>query len=572
MTKILLLLLWCLTLPATTLKADDIHTNETMGEMLAQGERFVANNEIDSAMNRFMRLSDCYRKEIGREEKIACAKACREGARICIANEAYLQAFHLCFKGIEICEENGLNTPLVGFYNYMGNIYSVFNDSDLAIRYYKRSLKAAQENGTMEDALKTIINLAAICAMEGQVEEAERYYQDMMNLFTHNSVVEYFEYMNLALIKSARHRYEEAIELLYQTIECAQRTGLGPIYISSGYSELAAMYEKQGNREQALHYYTLNEDFCREHNLIYAQKENLKSLADLYTALHEREKADSARYAYFLVSDSLMNSDEFKQLKSSLFAYEMDRNSERIDVLTSDREQKAVMIRLQRIVLFIVLAFVLLLTLSLTLLYRQNRKLRSAYQNLFHKNNEMLQVEADYKVLKREYDRMREQEQKLKLEQELKQIPTPETAEEPKSEETAKTYASSRISAEQKEAILQKIRQLMEETQEFCNPDFSLEKMAMMVGSNSRYVSQIINETYQKNFRLFVNEYRIKKSCRMLLDVAHYGNFTIKAIGEQVGYKSYANFTETFKKVTGLLPSNYQKMAKEDTRKGDTDS
>lgn len=104
----------------------------------------------------------------------------------------------------------------------------------------------------------------------------------------------------------------------------------------------------------------------------------------------------------------------------------------------------------------------------------------------------------------------------------------------------------------------------MEDSNEFCDSEFSLERLAGRIGSNSRYVSQIINETYNKNFRTFVNEYRIKEARLRLMDTTQYGNYTIKAIAESVGYKSHTNFIDIFKKLTGITPHIYQKMAKED--------
>ena len=103
----------------------------------------------------------------------------------------------------------------------------------------------------------------------------------------------------------------------------------------------------------------------------------------------------------------------------------------------------------------------------------------------------------------------------------------------------------------------------MENTEEICDCDFSLERLATSIGSNSRYVSQVINDTYGKNFRTFINEYRIRESQLRLLNTAEYGNYTIKAIAESVGYKSHTNFIIIFKKITGITPSMYQTIAKE---------
>ena len=84
-----------------------------------------------------------------------------------------------------------------------------------------------------------------------------------------------------------------------------------------------------------------------------------------------------------------------------------------------------------------------------------------------------------------------------------------------------------------------------------------------MTNSNSRYVSQVINDVYGMNFRALVNDFRIKKAIIRMTDTENYGNFTIRAIAESVGYKSQANFINVFTKITGLKPSTYLRLLKE---------
>ncbi len=102
----------------------------------------------------------------------------------------------------------------------------------------------------------------------------------------------------------------------------------------------------------------------------------------------------------------------------------------------------------------------------------------------------------------------------------------------------------------------------MHDTQLICSPDFSLQQLSDSIGSNYKYVSQTINDRYQKNFRMLLNEARVKEACLRLGDPEHYGNLTIEAIAASLGFKSRSNFTVTFKKITGISPSDFQKMAK----------
>ena len=94
------------------------------------------------------------------------------------------------------------------------------------------------------------------------------------------------------------------------------------------------------------------------------------------------------------------------------------------------------------------------------------------------------------------------------------------------------------------------------------DPEFSLDQLAELVGSNTKYVSQTINEAFGKNFSSYVNDYRVRKACRLLVEEGN-SRLTVKAIGESAGFKSQSSFTSVFRKSTGLTPSIYQKMARE---------
>jgi len=81
-------------------------------------------------------------------------------------------------------------------------------------------------------------------------------------------------------------------------------------------------------------------------------------------------------------------------------------------------------------------------------------------------------------------------------------------------------------------------------------------------------VSQVINEYYNKNFKTLLNECRLREATRRLADQEHYGNMTIQAIYEEVGYTNAVSFIRAFKRMYGITPSEYQKNAAEKKQGG----
>ncbi|MFN5418342.1 MAG: helix-turn-helix domain-containing protein [Flavobacteriia bacterium] len=128
-----------------------------------------------------------------------------------------------------------------------------------------------------------------------------------------------------------------------------------------------------------------------------------------------------------------------------------------------------------------------------------------------------------------------------------------------KNDETIK-YTSSSLDEIQKEELLEKLLALMDEKKPFLNPDITLALVAEELEVYPRYVSQIINEKFEKNFYNFINEYRVKEARILLINKA-YENYSIEGIANSVGFNSKSSFNTFFKKITGITPSYFRESA-----------
>ena len=95
----------------------------------------------------------------------------------------------------------------------------------------------------------------------------------------------------------------------------------------------------------------------------------------------------------------------------------------------------------------------------------------------------------------------------------------------------------------------------MTEKELFKNPNLKVSDLARAINVSGHQLSQVLNDNIQKNFTLFVNEYRINEACNIL---SQQKNMTIEAIGNEVGFNSKSTFFATFKKIKCTTPSAYQ--------------
>ena len=283
-------------------------------------------------------------------------------------------------------------------------------------------------------------------------------------------------------------------------------------------------------------------------NLRICEKKSMEShsldmLITTYHFLHlcylrtgDTAKAHAAKFRYMELKDSINNANEYGKIKDMEFLYEANKYEKQLHQLTAEK-------RVHNIVTWAIGIGLLLTLLFLGITIYQNKKLSESNKDLFKKNVALLKSEEKEERIYQEYTE--------KLEKYEAKLPDQER------------YKSSSLTDESREILLSRIRHVMHTPAEFCKDDFTIDKLATLVNSNTKYVSQVINETLGKNFNTLLNEQRINEVCKRLVDTANNGNKTNEAIAEEVGFKSRSHFIRTFKKVTGLTPTQYQRMARQ---------
>ncbi len=86
--------------------------------------------------------------------------------------------------------------------------------------------------------------------------------------------------------------------------------------------------------------------------------------------------------------------------------------------------------------------------------------------------------------------------------------------------------------------------------------DISLTDVAKAVGFSESYFSRIFKDITEKNFILYLNEYRIKQAELFLIE----SNMSIADIAYAVGFNSIVTFNRSFKSIKGCSPSVYKKI------------
>jgi YesN/AraC family two-component response regulator len=83
--------------------------------------------------------------------------------------------------------------------------------------------------------------------------------------------------------------------------------------------------------------------------------------------------------------------------------------------------------------------------------------------------------------------------------------------------------------------------------------------LSKKLNTNTSYLSYIINKEFNQSFKQYITELRIEYLIKKLTKESKYKNYTIKSLGEEIGYTNASAFTRAFKKYKGITPSEFIK-------------
>jgi len=111
------------------------------------------------------------------------------------------------------------------------------------------------------------------------------------------------------------------------------------------------------------------------------------------------------------------------------------------------------------------------------------------------------------------------------------------------------------------ERALQYIKRLEDYTQKekpYLDANLTVDKLAAQTHIPRHYLTQILSEQLNKNFYLYINEYRINK-VKQLLEETETQNMTLLEVAYESGFNSKSTFNSIFKKITNMTPTQYKK-------------
>ena len=125
---------------------------------------------------------------------------------------------------------------------------------------------------------------------------------------------------------------------------------------------------------------------------------------------------------------------------------------------------------------------------------------------------------------------------------------------EPKDKDAAyRSLISPKLMDELKEKILNVV--LIQK--KYKDKNYSAKKLAEDLGTNTRYISAVVNVRFHMNYTSFVNKFRIEEAMALLVD-RRYVDLNMEEISDMVGFANRQSFYASFYKINGMTPRDYK--------------
>lgn len=86
---------------------------------------------------------------------------------------------------------------------------------------------------------------------------------------------------------------------------------------------------------------------------------------------------------------------------------------------------------------------------------------------------------------------------------------------------------------------------------------YSARKLAEELGTNTRYISAVVNVRFGMNYTSFVNKYRVEEAMAILAD-PRCAEMKIEQVSDAVGFSNRQSFYASFYRVMRMTPRDYR--------------
>ncbi|MDR6160251.1 AraC-like DNA-binding protein [Chryseobacterium sp. SLBN-27] len=307
-------------------------------------------------------------------------------------------------------------------------------------------------------------------------------------------------------------QYEKALTDLNRSLPSI-RNSRDFARLSVNYFFIGKSYLAMNDAKKSVVYFRKIDSIFKKHQFILPElRENYEILIN-----YSKKNKDQAQQLYYtgqlLKADSIMSKD---------FSYLSPKIHKDYDTKTLLEEKN----KLQKINYLVTVIIILLIIWAIGLIMLFTKKQKKA------------------KEIRQKYILLEEKFVKDQTIAEAPQIPI---------EEKRVNLHESKV-----EELLRKLK-IFEDKKGFIQKGLTISKLASQLGTNSSYLSQVINEHKGGNFNKYLSQLRINYITNLLFEDKKYLKYNIETLAKECGIASRQNFSDLFYEINGIRPTDFIK-------------
>ncbi|MDN5212780.1 response regulator [Fulvivirgaceae bacterium BMA12] len=225
--------------------------------------------------------------------------------------------------------------------------------------YYTELGSALQK----EDSLQALENFKKAIPF---LQEAEHYADSIPN---DSELYKTYVYGNLAFVKTAFGEFDEALGYALQMLKTYEYYGY-EIYYPKTYTQIADIYLKMGNYQQAITYATQSLEWGKELDDLYAMRELNEILYKAHKAIGDYEAAVRFGQRMFDISRKIFTKEREEQIARAQTKFDTEQIEKENELLKKEAEIAESSIKRQRIYVVLALSLLGLIMVITILVYR----------------------------------------------------------------------------------------------------------------------------------------------------------------------------------------------------------
>lgn len=113
------------------------------------------------------------------------------------------------------------------------------------------------------------------------------------------------------------------------------------------------------------------------------------------------------------------------------------------------------------------------------------------------------------------------------------------------------------VNPELMDTLMNRIIDFIGNKKKYKEKGYTAKRLALDIGTNTRYVSAVLNVRFGMNYTSFVNRYRVSEAMMLLKDESC-RKLTMEDISNMVGFANRQSFYAAFFRFEGITPRRYK--------------